>query len=114
MDIFLTLCFYEHPAARVHIDFWEKLMRELSDRTLEKVETNSLYYVLKKRNYQEILYCIQLNNIPEFSSLVDDIVFFEEHAKIVYNKTLVFGKITELDMNNIRIFMEKTKKEYET
>lgn len=110
--IFLTLCFYEHPVAQSHIDFWEKSMREMSDRTLEKTEfSDSLYYVLKKTcNKKEILYCIRLNNIPKFSYLVDNIIFLlEKNEAIVYNKTLVFGKVTERDLKQISIFSEKLK-----
>jgi hypothetical protein len=118
--IFLTLCYYEHPVAQAHIDFWENSMKEKIvskistegfDPKESKIEVfNSLFYVVKKNNDDlEIVYCIRIQNIPKLSFLLKDILAFEKSHKTSYLKTLVFGKLEAEDFQKIIKFTNEVE-----
>lgn len=100
--IFLTLCYYEYPSAKAHLDFWELAMKDRIKTKIEKEEI--LIYVVKRQDEDlEIIYCIRLSSIPsKINNLVKDITCFEQleqKYRIEYLKTLIFGKVTVLDLN---------------
>ncbi|MDD5649386.1 MAG: hypothetical protein PHF86_03065 [Candidatus Nanoarchaeia archaeon] len=92
--MFLTLCFYEFPAAKAHIDFWEKSM---GDRIIEKQEFDSMCkaFYIKKGNQLELVYCVPLHRliIKDFEKDLEEIPI-----STIFLKTLVFGKINKTDL----------------
>ena len=96
-EIKLTYCFYENPAAKQEIKFWESLVED-------KIKTKTFTgdhcgYLLEKDFEYEFVCCIPLQDIKrgfEPSEVVENI--FKLHRKnefemLVYNKTLIFGKV---------------------
>ena len=96
-EIKLTYCFYENPAAKQEIKFWESLVE---DKIKTKTFTGDHWgYLLEKDFEYEFVCCIPLQDIKrgfEPSEVVENI--FKLHRKnefeiLVYNKTLIFGKV---------------------
>ena len=96
-EIKLTYCFYENPAAKQEIKFWESLVE---DKIKTKTFTGDHWgYLLEKDFEYEFVCCIHLQDIKrgfEPSEVVENI--FKLHRKnefemLVYNKTLIFGKV---------------------
>jgi hypothetical protein len=93
--LFLTLCFYEYPAAKVHLDFWEKAM---GDRILSKTKD---FYVVKRSDDLELICCFKTNELPSSDMII--FVILKEILdipkkylhEIQYLKSLIFGKIIE-------------------
>jgi hypothetical protein len=101
---FLTLCFYEHPAAKAHLDFWEKAM---GDRILSKTED---FYVVKRSDDLELICCIKLNDLPvTYNSIKKTLSIFQQ---IAYFKTLIFGKVIENDLIEIIRFVSDIKNNF--
>ena len=96
-EIKLTLCFYENPAAKQEIKFWESLVEDT-------IQTKSFIgdnwgYSLVKESGNEFVCCIllqDLNRSLDVMAVVEDV--FDLHRKsefdiLMYNKVLVFGKV---------------------
>jgi hypothetical protein len=97
----LTICFYEHPAAKAHLDFWEKAM---GSRIISKVEylSSCLGYFIKKDQETELVYCIPLQ-IAKTLEFEKDLENIKEPIK--YFKTLVFGKVSIEDLKLINLYI---------
>ena len=96
-EIKLTLCFYENPAAKQEIKFWESLVEDT-------IQTKSFIgdnwgYSLVKESGNEFVCCIPLQDLGrsfDVMARVEDV--FELHRKnefdiLAYNKVLIFGKV---------------------
>lgn len=111
--VLLTLCFYEHPAAKAHLDFWEKAM---GNKITEKIEfdENLFYEVKKEKNKSELIYCIRLGSVPYFKYLnveylnVESVLTARNKTfKVKYFKTLIFGKVSRKDLLEIERFEDE-------
>ena len=104
-EVKLTYCFYENPAAKQEIKFWESLVED-------KIQTKSFIgdvwaYSLVKDYEKEFVCCIPMEDNTCYESL--DIVVedaFDLHRKsdneiLTYNKTLIFGKVSIYHLKNI-------------
>jgi len=104
-EIKLTYCFYENPAAKQEIKFWESLVK---DRIQTKSFIGDVWaYSLVKDYEREFVCCIPMEDSTGYGSL--DIVVedaFDLHRKseneiLVYNKTLIFGKVSVYHLKRI-------------
>ena len=97
----LTLCFYENPAAKQELVFWEGLVK---DKIQSKSYINDIWsYHLKDGNENELVVCIPIDltesfrSISSVSTIADN--EFDLHkldsGKLKYHKTLVFGQVQE-------------------
>jgi len=104
---YLTLCFFEHPAARVHINIWEKLMK---DRIINKFELKFYEgYNVKRDNVKEVILCIPIGLIKSFDVFQENLRCIKE---VQYLKSLIFGKITQEDLvliSSIIDYVSKSK-----
>lgn len=96
-EIKLTICFYENPAAKQEIKFWESLVEDT-------IQTKSFIgdnwgYSLVKESGNEFVCCIPLQDlIKNFDVMLTVEDVFNLHRKnefdiLVYNKVLIFGKV---------------------
>jgi len=96
-EIKLTFCFYENPAAKQEIKFWESNVED-------KIQTKSFIgdnwgYSLVKESGNEFVCCIPLQDLCssfDVMERVEDV--FGLHRKnefdiLTYNKVLIFGKV---------------------
>ena len=95
IKMFLTVCFYEYPAAKAHLDYWEKAM---VSRILEKIEfvDHSISYFVSRDKVGELVYCTPIQNMNQESFRLS----FQTNTQsqfhsYQYLKTLIFGKINE-------------------
>ena len=93
---YLTLCFFEHPSARVHLNIWEEMMKK---RIINKFELKFCegYYV-KRDDVREVILCVQIGLVKDFSAFQEDLMNIKD---VQYLKSLIFGKITQEDLANI-------------
>jgi hypothetical protein len=93
---YLTLCFYERPAAGFHISIWEGLMRD-QKRLIEmeivfdseaNCHTGEIIYKVKRDNDVEKLICIPFEKMRNYTH-------FCLPENTIYLKTLIFGKVTQ-------------------
>ena len=112
MKSFLTLCFYEYPAAIPHLKMWENLMmsqqRLIYKNTFFSAENNldekGILYLVKTNDYVEALKCVPTGTPIPFDYIeIEKIISKEvnEPVTLTYLKTLVFGKTTSNDLNLI-------------
>lgn len=97
-EVKLTICFYENPAAKQEIKFWEGLV---DDKIKSKSYIGDIWsYYLVDGNKQEFVVCIPIDytekytSIEEVSKIADN--EFDLHnikGKLKYYKTLIFGKV---------------------
>jgi excinuclease UvrABC nuclease subunit len=107
--MYLTLCFYEFPAAKAHLDFWEEAMKS---RIIEKLSYNvneklCIEYYVKRDDTQELVFCIPMelsSDVSEFKHIVKN-----SEIEFIYLKTLVFGKVQSTDFENINNFVDSIK-----
>ena len=96
-EIKLTICFYENPAAKQEIKFWESLVEDT-------IQTKSFIgdhwgYSLVKETGNEFVCCIPLQDLcRSFDVMATAEDMFDLHRKtdfdmLLYNKVLVFGKV---------------------
>lgn len=93
---YLTLCFYECPAALPHINMWENLMN--SQKRIIKKETdnnNHIIYQVKRDNDIEYLVCSPTTDRQYFYDT------FNSNHDIKYLKTLVFGKVEKEQLSSV-------------
>ena len=96
-EIKLTLCFYENPAAKQEIKFWESLVEDTI--TTKSFIGDNWGYSLEKEMKQEFVCCIPLQDLTrnfDVMAVVENV--FDLHRKnefdiLVYNKVLIFGKV---------------------
>jgi hypothetical protein len=109
-EIKLTYCFYENPAAKQEIKFWESLVED-------RIKTKSFIgdnwgYSLEKDDEREFVCCIPLQDLDrnlEPIKVADDV--FDLHRKsefdiLVYNKVLIFGKVELEQLSYIKTKMQ--------
>jgi hypothetical protein len=109
MKIKLTLCFYENPAAKQEIKFWESLVEDT-------IKTKSFIgdnwgYSLEKELEREFVCCIPLQDLSrgyDIMSTAEDV--FDLHRKnefdiLLYNKVLIFGKVEVEQLKYISTMM---------
>ena len=111
----LTICFYENPAAKQEIKFWEGLVE---DKISSKSFVDDRWsYHLKDENEDELVVCVPLEDIKEFrgihniSSIAND--KFDLHnipGKLKYYKTLIFGKVESEQLRFISIMIDLMSK----
>lgn len=111
MKTFLTICFYEHPAALLHIDMWEKLMLS-QKRIIYKIsDTNGhINFLIKRGDDFEHLICSPTTDCLFFKNqtfTINDICV--SRLRVTYLKALIFGKTSYEDLRNIL----KIVKDYE-
>jgi hypothetical protein len=96
-EVKLTYCFYENPAAKQEIKFWESLVED-------RIKTKSFIgdnwgYSLEKDDEREFLCCIPLQDLNrdfEPTKVADDVFGLHRENEfdiLVYNKVLIFGKV---------------------
>ena len=96
---YLTICFYEHPAAKPHIQMWENLM--INQKRIIKIENNeesvNAYYI-KTNNDIELLVTIGTFMLDQYSvhEYINSKFEFDKFLKI-----LMFGKLNSNDLEHI-------------
>ncbi len=111
----LTLCFYENPAAKQEITFWEGLVK---DKIKTKSKVNDIWsYHLNDEEGDEVVVCIPIELTEEFrdisnvSRLADS--EFDRHqvtGKLKYEKTLIFGRVESAQLQFITVMMNLMSK----
>ena len=106
----LTICFYENPAAKQELVFWEGLVKE---KIKSKSYINDIWsYHLQENDEHELAVCIPIEKTEEFkaiqnvSTLADN--EFDLHkapGKLRYYKTLIFGKVEQKQLKFIDIMI---------
>jgi len=107
----LTICFYENPAAKQELVFWEGLVK---DKIQSKSYINDIWsYHLNDGSENEMVVCIPIDLTEDFrdisnvSRIVDN--EFDLHkvpGKLKYYKTLIFGKVESEQLKFISIMMD--------
>jgi len=100
----VTVCYFEDPAAKTHIEFWERCMgKRIVQKTIYK---NSCLDFIVKRNdgKEEYIFCVPINLLD----LIDVDVLIKKHYKnYEYLKVLIFGCISSRKLEKIQSFMKK-------
>ena len=66
-EVKLTICFYENPAAKQEIKFWEGLV---DDKIKSKSYIGDIWsYYLVDRNKQEFVVCIPIDYTEKYTSI---------------------------------------------
>ncbi len=107
----LTICFYENPAAKQEITFWEGLVKQ---KIKTKSKVNDIWsYHLNDEEGDELVVCIPIELTEEFrdisnvSKLADgEFDRHKVHGKLKYGKTLIFGKVETEQLKFIAIMMD--------
>ena len=109
-EVKLTICFYENPAAKQEIKFWEGLVEDKIKSRLYIGDEWS--YHLVDGNKHEMVLCIPTDDIEkytelgEISKIADD--KFDLHnipGKLKYHKTLIFGKVNSDQLRFMSCFV---------
>jgi len=109
-EIKLTYCFYENPAAKQEIKFWESLVEDT-------IQTKSFIgdnwgYSLVKESGNEFVCCIPLQDLNRSFNITARVEYvFDLHRKnefdiLLYNKTLIFGKVEVDQLTYISTMMQ--------
>ena len=109
-EVKLTICFYENPAAKQEIKFWESLVDDT-------IKTKSFIgdnwgYSLEKDLEREFVCCIPMQDLSrtyDTMKVVEGV--FDLHRKsefdvLIYNKVLVFGKVEVEQLKYISTMMQ--------
>ena len=107
----LTLCFYENPAAKQEIKFWEGLVE---DKISSKSFVDDRWsYHLSDDDGDELVVCIPLEDIKQFRGIEnvskianDKFGLHRTPGKLKYYKTLIFGKVEVEQLKFISIMMD--------
>lgn len=95
-EVKLTYCFYENPAAKQEIKFWESLVED-SIKSKSFIGDN-WGYRLEKDGEIEFVCCIPLQDL-HYNTVVEKIsndvfkLHQNENEILTYHKTLIFGKV---------------------
>ena len=98
-EVKLTYCFYENPAAKQEIKFWESLVEK---HIVSKSFIGDHWgYRLEKEDGVEFVCCIPLQELKRHKNIeriADDVFMLhkKENEMLAYYKTLIFGKV-EID-----------------
>ena len=109
-EVKLTLCFYENPAAKQEIKFWESLVED-TIKTKSFIG-NNWGYSLEKEFERELVCCIPLQDLSkEYDAMSTTEDVFDLHRKsefdiLIYNKTLIFGKVEVDQLTYISTMMQ--------
>lgn len=99
----LTICFYENPAAKQEIKFWEGLVE---DKIKSKSYINDIWsYHLEDLDEHELVVCIPIDKVKH-TQQISEIVNkeFSLHAitgSLYYYKTLIFGKVISKQLETV-------------
>ena len=98
-EVKLTYCFYENPAAKQEIKFWESLVAD-SIKSKSFIGDN-WGYRLEKDGEVEFVCCIplqDLNHNKDVEHVAENVfkLHQNENEILTYHKTLIFGKV-EID-----------------
>lgn len=109
-EVKLTYCFYENPAAKQEIKFWESLVKK---HIVSKSFIGDHWgYRLEKEDGVEFVCCIPLDNLIgyEFKPSRAAVNVFDLHKNknegLRYHKTLIFGKVETEQLKIISKWME--------
>ena len=113
-EVTLTYCFYENPAAKQEIKFWESLVEE-------NIKSKSFIgdnwgYRLEKNNEIEFVCCIPLQDLGRgYDTMRTANDVFDLHKEnetdiLVYHKVLVFGKVEIEQLKYISTMMHLWEK----
>ena len=102
MKIKVTTCFYENPAAKAEIKFWET---QMEDKIESRMYTNDFWsYILKRDDdAKEFMFCfptslIDAHTIRSLQNLIDNYLSLhipKDKYEFVHYKTLTFGRLEE-------------------
>jgi hypothetical protein len=93
----LTLAFFENPAAKAHIKFWEDSLQHRIQSRIDYPSGSVGYYVRKDSDF-EIVYCVPINS--DLTTILEDLKTCL--GQIKYYKTLIFGRVEIEDLNRIK------------
>ena len=106
MKVKLTTCFYENPAAKAEIKFWET---QVEDRIESRLYIDDYWsYILKRDDgSKEFMFCfptnlIEYHNITSLQNLIDNYLsthLTDKSYEAVHFKTLTFGKLEKKYLN---------------
>ena len=100
MKVKLTTCFYENPAAKAEIKFWET---QVEDRIESRMYIDDFWsYILKREDgSKEFMFCfptdlIQYHKVSSLQNLINN--YLSTHLpdtkyEGIHYKTLTFGKL---------------------
>ena len=99
----LTICYYENPAAKQEIKFWEGMVED-------KIKTRSFLsdvwsYHLQDGDENELVVCIPIDTV-EHTQQISGIANreFSLHSLVgllYYYKTLIFGKVDSKQLETV-------------
>ena len=96
-EIKLTYCFYENPAAKQEIKFWESLVEK--HIVSKSFIGDNWGYRLEKEDGTEFVCCIPLQQLKRCFDLdrtvkkVFELHKYSKSEMLKYNKVLIFGKV---------------------
>lgn len=107
----LTICFYENPAAKQEIKFWEGLVE---DKISSKSFVDDRWsYHLEEDSEHELVVCIPLEDTKDFRGIDsvskianDKFGLHQIPGKLKYYKTLIFGKVEVEQLKFISIMID--------
>lgn len=117
----LTLCFYEYPGALQEIKQWENLKFDsIIEKEVPPILKTRYYKVKLDKEKCEGFECEILKCFPIIDSRLmvckEDIEYsIKRHfgnEKIVYYKTIIFGKVNSNNLNEIKNIVEHFESNY--
>jgi hypothetical protein len=111
-----TLCFYEYPGALMEIKQWENLKFDsIIHKEIWDDKTRLYEIKLDKDKCDgfevEILFCIAMDNIGFVSNAFSSVMNTVFNLKLVYYKTIIFGKVDIKWINKIQKIVTGLEKE---
>ena len=106
----LTLVFYQFPAALHELNAWEIIVKPFKEVVDQKGRL--IYTVYDKENNSKVyekLYCFNINDftLDEIETLFIRKDFPQTKNQYIYNKTLIFGKVTLLNLIKVQEAIKK-------
>lgn len=108
----ITLVFYQFPEASKELENWEKEQKDSEGQSflIKKVVDESkgkIIYTLADR--EEKLFCFDINNftLEEVESAFMREDMHLKHDSYIYNKTLIFGKVSYLNLIKVQKAIER-------
>jgi len=100
MKVKLTTCFYENPAAKAEIKFWESQVESNIDSRLY-IDDFWSYILNREDGTKEFMFCfptnlIQYHDIKGLQNLIDNYLSTHlpnDKLESVHYKTLTFGRL---------------------
>ena len=104
--MYLTICYYESPAAKPHLAFWETVLK---DRIVSKQDLfgDCVLYFVKRDDKIELVICGPIAVPQKIKHILQDM-----NEGFVYLKSLIFGKVDKDDLEKINEMITYFKEEY--